>query len=306
MEKVKVSVIVPNYNHAAFLHERISSIFNQSYQNFELIILDDCSTDNSLAIIEQFKEERAVSHVILNTKNSGSTFKQWEKGLKLAKGEFIWIAESDDFADRQFLEKAVEILNKNYSIGIFQCGCNWVDENGVILFSDSLEIKKGVTGGREFIKSDMTICNNIFNASAVVFRKNYLSLPLDSFITSFAYCGDWIFWIKILEKSNHHYLNENLNYFRKDPLGTSSIAHTKALFFTEGVRIFGYLKKAGIKKSTIFDKEERYLAFRFAQRNYPIGIMFEVFKNSFSAGLLLPAYVIWAYFKINILKIRTS
>ena len=113
MEKVKVSVIVPNYNHAAFLHDRISSILNQSYQNFELIILDDCSTDNSLAIIEQFKEEKAVSHVILNTKNSGSTFKQWEKGLNLAKGEYIWIAESDDFADRQFLERAVEILDEN-------------------------------------------------------------------------------------------------------------------------------------------------------------------------------------------------
>ena len=59
-----------------------------------------------------------ISHVIINSSNSGSAFKQWDFGVKKAKGEFIWIAESDDFAEPGFLEKALAILNKNENVGL--------------------------------------------------------------------------------------------------------------------------------------------------------------------------------------------
>jgi glycosyltransferase involved in cell wall biosynthesis len=83
---MQVSVILPNYNHAVFLQKRIDSIFNQSFTDFELIILYDFSTDNSKEIIEQYREHPHVSHIVYNTENSGSTFKQWGKGIELAKG----------------------------------------------------------------------------------------------------------------------------------------------------------------------------------------------------------------------------
>ena len=97
-EKAKslVSIIIPNYNHAKFLDERIQSVLNQTYQNFELIILDDKSSDNSVEVINQYKDDPRVSSIIINKDNSGSTFKQWYKGIEIAKGEIIWIAESDD------------------------------------------------------------------------------------------------------------------------------------------------------------------------------------------------------------------
>src|SRR5690606_14670397 len=94
-----VSIILPNYNHASYLPDRLNSIFNQSYQNFEVIILDDCSRDVSLEILNIYKGHPKVSHFIANEVNSGSPFKQWQKGLKLAKGDFVWIAESDDYCD---------------------------------------------------------------------------------------------------------------------------------------------------------------------------------------------------------------
>ena len=84
----KVSVIVPNYNYAAYLEERIESVLNQSYQDFELIILDDCSTDNSRILIEQYRSDPHVSHIVYNEVNTGSPFKQWAKGIELAKGEY--------------------------------------------------------------------------------------------------------------------------------------------------------------------------------------------------------------------------
>jgi len=100
----KVSVIVPNYNHAPYLRQRIESILNQTYQDFEVILLDDCSTDNSRDILNNYRNQSKVSHCIFNAVNGKSAFQQWQKGVQLAKGEYIWIAESDDWAEPEFLE----------------------------------------------------------------------------------------------------------------------------------------------------------------------------------------------------------
>ena len=90
-----VSVIVPNYNHAPYLRQRIESILDQSHQDFELILLDDCSTDGSRDIMESYRGDPRVSHIVYNEANSGSTFRQWDKGIELAQGECVWVAESD-------------------------------------------------------------------------------------------------------------------------------------------------------------------------------------------------------------------
>ena len=111
MPQPAVSVIVPNYNHAPFLRRRLDSIFNQTYQDFEVIILDDCSSDNSKEIIEQYRNRPQITHIVYNEVNSGSPFKQWAKGFDLAKGEYIWIAESDDWAELNFLEETVQIMS---------------------------------------------------------------------------------------------------------------------------------------------------------------------------------------------------
>ena len=121
----QVSVIVPNYNHAPYLRQRLDSIFNQTFQDFEVIILDDCSTDNSKEVIEEYRNRSQVSHVVYNETNSGSPFKQWAKGFDLAQGEYIWIAESDDWAELNFLEKMFRILEKDDSLALAFCESFW-------------------------------------------------------------------------------------------------------------------------------------------------------------------------------------
>ncbi|MHC2992041.1 hypothetical protein OB13_10740, partial [Pontibacter sp. HJ8] len=113
-----ISIIVPTYNHETFLPQRLDSILNQSYENFEVIILDDCSLDNSRQVLDQYKDHPKVSHVIYNTTNSGSTFKQWNKGINLAKGDWIWLAESDDKAELSFLSTLATELEGKENIGI--------------------------------------------------------------------------------------------------------------------------------------------------------------------------------------------
>ncbi len=77
MKHPLVSVIIPNYNHALYLDERIQSVLNQSYGHFEVIILDDLSKDNSREVMEKYRDYPHVSHIVYNTENSGSTFKQY-------------------------------------------------------------------------------------------------------------------------------------------------------------------------------------------------------------------------------------
>ncbi len=136
-----VSVIIPNRNHAKYLRQRIDSVLHQTFQDFELIILDDASTDNSKQIVEGYRDHPRMAHIIYNTMNSGSAFKQWKKGLDLAKGEWIWIAESDDWAELNFLEIAREHVKAYPAAGLFYCDCNFEEEDIHYKFSSSSALK---------------------------------------------------------------------------------------------------------------------------------------------------------------------
>ena len=115
-EPLLVSIIVPNYNHARYLKERLDSIYNQTYRHFEVILLDDCSTDGSVEVLKEYARKYPENtRLVANEHNSGKVFHQWNKGLELARGEFVWIAESDDFAEPDFLASCVEQLDQEPS-----------------------------------------------------------------------------------------------------------------------------------------------------------------------------------------------
>src|SRR5262249_13061332 len=101
----KVSIIVPNFNHQQYLRQRPESIYTQ-YTNFEVILLDDASKDGSLKILKEFLERFPEKTICcFNEFNSGGVFHQWKRGLELATGRLVWIAESDDFCTTNFLSR---------------------------------------------------------------------------------------------------------------------------------------------------------------------------------------------------------
>ncbi len=212
-----ISVIVPNYNHSKFLKERIDSILSQTFQDFELIILDDFSNDNSREIIESYRYLPNVS-IQYNARNSGSPFKQWKKGIELAIGEYIWIAESDDVAEPNFLEIMVQKLKAGH--GLAYCRSGDINEKGEkksdFFWADGLDEKRWKSdfenAGVEEIKNFLVYRNTIPNASACVFKKKYA--PLDCRFDKMRYCGDWLFWIKLLENTTLGYISEELSSFR--------------------------------------------------------------------------------------------
>ena len=125
-----VSVIIPNYNHEPYLRQRIDSVLAQTFGDFEVILLDDCSSDSSPTIIESYRHHPKVSRIVLNEQNSGSTFAQWKRGLALARGRYVWIAESDDYADPEFLATLVPLLDADPSAAMAFTGSHMVDADG--------------------------------------------------------------------------------------------------------------------------------------------------------------------------------
>ncbi|GAB4369319.1 MAG: hypothetical protein Kow00121_09130 [Elainellaceae cyanobacterium] len=250
----KVSVIVPNYNHARFLEQRIQSILNQTYQDFELIYLDDASTDNSNEVFAQFADHPKVRS-IFNTTNSGSPFKQWNKGIRNAIGEYIWIAESDDYAEPCFLETLVQVLDENPRMGLVYCQSCLVDEDSNVLhqtydvWTDDISVhrwKKNFTNSGASECKEFLICKNtIPNASAVLFRKK-LYVESGGADETFMVAGDWLTWTKILLASDISFIAKPLNYFRCHSNSTSRNNKRLGLVIREALKVIRLIKSLDV------------------------------------------------------------
>lgn len=259
-----VSIIVPNYKHADYLLFRIESILNQSFQNFELIILDDCSPDNSRSIISNYSNHHKISHIVYNDVNSGSPFIQWTKGIELAIGKYIWIAESDDMADPNFLANTVNVLERNPSVSLVFTGSQMIDANGRHLVKDWDRFSKNCDSqtrytSHSFLSQHMLKDNSVYNASAVLFRRaNFFKIDNQKYKT-FKYCGDWLFWIEMTRQGDVVKINKKLNYFRQHENKVSPNAVRLGLYYIEGGYIVEYLIK--LLNLTFYD--QRVLGGRF-------------------------------------------
>ena len=218
-----VSVIIPNYNHSKFLSKRIESVVNQSYENIEIIVLDDCSSDNSVEVIRKFAATDNRIRYIVNEVNSGSTFAQWKKGIAEAKGDYIWIAESDDYADVSLLEDLMNAIKQDNSGTVAYCQSNFVDEHVEIIGNHGDNLKHldptlwendFCIDGNTAIAQYMPIINIIPNASAALFSKSK-ALQIDwNSLLKYKLAGDRYFWINMLFQGSVCFVAKRSNYFR--------------------------------------------------------------------------------------------
>ena len=217
MKNPLVSVIIPNYNHSKYLEERIQSVLNQTFQDFELILLDDCSPDNgaSKVVFEKFRSNEHVSQIVYNEQNSGSTFKQWHKGFELAKGELIWIAESDDSCRDTLLESLVAEFKRNDRCVLAWCYSQMINQNGEKygkIIPDSNKITR--LNGADFVRRYMTVRNVVDNASAALFKKS-VAQGLDKTYMEYTGAGDSLFWILLSPEGDVSIIHNPLNLYRR-------------------------------------------------------------------------------------------
>jgi glycosyltransferase involved in cell wall biosynthesis len=224
MNAPKVSVIVPNFNHAGYLRQRLDSIIRQTFSDFEIILLDDHSTDNSPEVIAEYAGHAKVAAVMVNDTNSGTPFKQWQRGIELARGEWIWIAESDDYADETFLAKMLAAANQSAHVGLIYCDSKIIGPNDSVAVETFATLKNRrfrtdrwnhahVNSGTDEIERYLLPAGTINNTSAVLFKRSSVS-DARIFDTLFRYIGDKYAFIKVMAMADVAYVPEALNYFR--------------------------------------------------------------------------------------------
>ena len=239
-----VSVIIPNYNHARYLSERLESVLGQTYQNFEVIILDDCSTDDSRDVIEQYCSNPHVSQIVYNEENSGRVFKQWKKGLSLAKGDLLWIAESDDKCEPTFLERLVQCFIDHPTLSLAFSKSQLFDDAGKTWTMDTEGLSEGVYTSRYFISRFMSHGCPMLNASACVFSKAAFE-KIDDRYTEFRCSGDYMFWTQISDHGDVAVVDERLNHYRKHNFNTTKSGFQLGINQRESKLVIDYIRENG-------------------------------------------------------------
>lgn len=225
----KISVVLPNYNYAKYFDKRMDSILCQTYPIYEIIVLDDCSTDNSIEVIKKklalVKRQNPELKVMFieNRVNSGRAIAQWEKGFKIAGGDFVWIAEADDLSDKHFLEEVMKGFDDD-EVMISYAESRIINGFGMMLFPNfrwsrdkekTGHYKKSyIKDGKDEIREIMAIRCTIPNVSGVIFRNNKKILKYLDEAMKFTQVGDWYFYTKILENGKVSYNRKSLNKFR--------------------------------------------------------------------------------------------
>jgi glycosyltransferase involved in cell wall biosynthesis len=241
----KVSVIVPNYNHSEFLRQRLDSIYGQTHLNIEVILLDDCSSDSSRDILDEYARLNPhITTTIYNQDNSGGVFRQWSKGIKAASGDLVWIAESDDYCDSNFLEELVQAFIDE-SVLLAYAKTVFVDREQnplpdgfryqlLDLPCSHRWLESYVATAHQEVNLALGIKNTIPNASGVVFRRPPgMALLDDPQWLSMRVVGDWVFYLHLICGGKIAFFESTNNYFRRYQGSTAEIAYAQEYFYRE-------------------------------------------------------------------------
>lgn len=219
----RISVIVPNFNYGRHLELRLRTILDQTLAPYEIIVLDDASTDYSLSVIEAVAQTAKIPiRLVRNEENTGNPFVQWARGLEMARGDLVWIAEADDYCEPVLLERLARELTDE-KVVMAWCDSVVVDDEGTShgfqykTYHASLHDDRwhnSFTTSGKLLNEEILLHNNVVpNASAVLFRRT--AVPPDLEIQQYKFSGDWWFWIELAETGDVTYVAAPLNYHRR-------------------------------------------------------------------------------------------
>ena len=285
-----VSVIVPNYNHADYLDERISTIVNQTYQNIEVLLMDDCSPDESRSVLEKWAAKDDRLEVLFNEKNSGSPFAQWARGSAWAKGKYLWIAESDDACALDMLALHVDALERNEKAVMAYSHSHLVDEEGGFLrdfkedygfiFGDASRWKSDFTvDGKVEVARSIIFSNTVPNASGVLFRKSVFD-QVGAPETSWRLNGDWLFYARLLQHGELRFFATARNYFRFHERTQRSRAIASYTAFDEILAMYDIFEREGWTDQQTLQSARAQVAMWWAGNVFSMKWSWEVLRNN--------------------------
>ena len=285
-----VSVIVPNYNHAVYLDERISTIVDQTYKNIEVLLMDDCSPDESRSVLEKWAAKDDRLEVLFNEKNSGSPFAQWARGSAWAKGKYLWIAESDDACALDMLALHVDALERNEKAVMAYSHSHLVDEEGTFLrdfkedygfiFGDASRWKSDFTvEGKVEVARSIIFSNTVPNASGVLFRKSIFD-QVGAPETNWRLNGDWLFYARLLQHGELQFFAEARNYFRFHERTQRSRAIASYTAFDEILAMYDIFEREGWTDQQTLQSARAQVAMWWAGNVFSMKWSLDVLRNN--------------------------
>ncbi len=225
-----VSVCIPAYNNADYISETIDCILNQTYQNLELVICDDHSTDKTVEVIQSYSDPRVK--LFLNEKNLGMSG-NWNNCLQKCSGEYIKLICADDMLAQDALEKEVLALINNPSAVMSESDTQFRDLQGNTKGSYTRYKTSGLVDGKVIARAGL-FSRNLFGAPLNnTFRRSVLE-KINGFDPSFKYILDYDFWVSIACLGNVYIIHEPLNYFRlRNDSNTGKVLTTEQKAYVE-------------------------------------------------------------------------
>lgn len=198
----KVSIIMPNYNCEKFIDETINSVLVQTYSDWELLIVDDCSTDNSCEIISRYCQSDERIKLLINKKNSGAAVSR-NKALKEASGEWIAFLDSDDLWLPEKLEKQISFMqNNNYGFSFTK----YIEIN-----ENSASLHRLISGPKKISKRKMFAYCWIGCLTVMYNRAKVGLIQIENLKKN----NDYAMWLKVIKKEKCYLLPEVLAKYRK-------------------------------------------------------------------------------------------
>ncbi len=226
----RVSVVVPNYNYAHYLRARLESIFGQAYPVYEILVLDDASTDTSLQVLETCRRDwQRDLTLVTNDHNSGSVFAQWRQGIARAQGDLVWLAEADDLASPDFLASLAPRFAPQPDLAFAFSDSAQLDGQGRRLgesyaaycneYSDLDYRQDFAVPGAAFLAQGLGVRNTVLNVSGVLFRRSALQAALDRVgpaLSDWRIAGDWRLYAELCRAGGAvQYVARPLNQHRR-------------------------------------------------------------------------------------------
>lgn len=252
-----VSVMIPVFNRQEYIGAAIKSVLSQSYTNFELVIHDDNSSDDSLKVIKSFHDPRI--HVIHTSSNHGM-IGGWNYLLKNAKGKYIKQMGSDDLLAKNCLKEQVQVLESHKSVSLVTCQRVVINERGLktktLQFSDSSGLINGIDHAHWILTTIRE--NKIGEPCATMFRSKDLK-EAGIFDPTFSQFADFEYWIRILSQGDLYYLHKPLCYFRMHEGSNTTKAILDGRFITEIFKLIDkyYKNSKYIKTYGLTDSDRR-------------------------------------------------
>lgn len=202
----KVSVIIPTYNRAAFIEKTVQSVLDQTYKDFEIIVVDDGSTDNTKDVLEQF----GAKIKLLEQKNSERAVAR-NNGVKNSSGEYIAFLDSDDLWFPDKLKKQVEVLDNKQDVILVYGQCLRINSNTEKI-KNAKRQREGYSG---FIFENLLMRNLVVSPTPLI-RRDYFE-ETTGFTTKYIPYEDWEYWLRFSLLGKFHFIKDPLAYYRIHP-----------------------------------------------------------------------------------------